>query len=531
MLFTSYEFLGFMIILLILYYLIPGKFQWPLLLVCSYFFYFSADPRFLLYILTTTATIYLTAVFIGEKKDKQQAYLKEHKEEMSKEERKGYKNRQRRVCCRLLVGCLLLNLVILAVVKYANFFISNINGIFSTFGGEKELSFVNLVMPLGISFYTLQAIGYLIDVYQETVEVEKNPFKLALFISFFPQLMQGPISRFRDLSKTLYGEHKFDVRAISRGLQRVLWGYFKKLVVADRILAAVSTITGNPEIYHGAYIFAGIFFYTVELYADFTGGIDITIGIAETLGITVQENFNRPYFSKSLKEYWRRWHISMCAWFRAYVFYPVSASRVLQRFAGFSRKHFGEKVGRRLPVYAASFFVWLATGIWHGASWNFVVWGLANWFILMVSEELEPCYGRFHGRYPNIGQKKLYQLFQIGRTFLLVCVLNLFDCYSSVSVTLRMAGSMFVTGDWNILWDGALLDIGLSAVDYGVLAFGIILMIAVSLVQRRGSVRDRISNCPYLIRFTVWYGLFLTVLLLGNYGIGYDASQFIYNQF
>ncbi len=531
MLFTSYEFLGFMLILFLLYYLIPRKFQWPLLLACSYFFYFSADPRFLLYILITTATIYLTAAIIGKQRDKQQVYLKEHKEEMSKEERKGYKNRQRRVCSRWLVGCLLLNLGILAVAKYANFFISNINGIFSAFGKEKELSFVTLIMPLGISFYTFQAIGYLIDVYQETVEVEKNPFKLALFISFFPQLMQGPISRFGDLSKTLYGEHRFDIHAISRGLQRVLWGYFKKLVVADRILTAVSTITGNPETYHGAYIFAGMLFYTVELYADFTGGIDITIGIAEALGITVRENFNRPYFSKSLKEYWRRWHISMCAWFRAYVFYPVSASRALQRFAGFSRKHFGEKMGRRLPVYVASFLVWLATGIWHGASWNFVVWGLANWFILMASEELEPCYGRFHGRYPSIGQKKLYRLFQIGRTFLLVCVLNLFDCYSSVSDTLRMACSMFVAGNWNILWNGALLDVGLSAVDYAVLVFGIILMLAVSLVQRRGSVRDQISVRPYPIRFVAWYGLFLTVLLMGNYGIGYDASQFIYNQF
>lgn len=531
MLFTSYAFLGFMILLIITYYLIPGKFQWPLLLAFSYLFYFFADPRYLLYIFATTVTVYLASILISRNRDKQGNYLKEHKEEISKEEKKAYKNRQRKIRCRWLVLCLLLNLGILAVVKYTNFFLSNVNHVFHAFGEEAQLSFVTLFMPLGISFYTFQAIGYLIDVYQETVEAEKNPFKLALFISFFPQLMQGPISRFGDLSKTLYEEHKFDGKTVNRGLQRVLWGYFKKLVVADRILAAVSTITGNTEVYRGAYILVGMLFYTIELYADFTGGIDITIGIAETLGIIVQENFNRPYFSKSLKEYWRRWHISMCAWFRSYVFYPVSASRILQKFAAFSRRHFGEKAGRRLPVYVASFVVWLATGVWHGANWNFIVWGLANWLILMVSEELETCYARFHARYPIIGQKKLYKIFQIGRTFLLVCFLNLFDCYSSVTDTIRMAGSMFVAGNWNVLWNGALLELGLSAVDYGVLAFGVAAMIAVSLIQRSGSVRDRIAVRPYSLKFVVWYGLFLVVLLMGNYGIGYDASQFIYNQF
>lgn len=531
MLFTSYAFLGFMGLLLIVYYLVPGKVQWPLLLVSSYLFYFFADPRYLIYIMATSATVYLTSVLITNKREKQRAYLNEHKEEMSKEEKKVYKNKQKKSCRFWLIICLCLNLDILVVVKYANFFISNVNGILSVFGKEGRLSFVTMIMPLGISFYTFQAIGYLIDVYQETVNVERNPFKLALFISFFPQLMQGPISRFSDLSQTLYTEHKFSTQVVSRGLQRILWGYFKKLVIADRILTVVRAITGNTEDYNGAYIIVLMFFYTVELYADFTGGIDITIGIAESLGIIVQENFIRPYFSKSLKEYWRRWHISMCTWFRSYVFYPVSASKVLQHFARFSRKQFGENVGRRLPVYAASFLVWLATGIWHGANWNFVFWGLANWFILMASEEMESYYDKFHYRWPNLGQKRFYKLFRVGRTFLLICFLNLFDCYSSVKDTISMMASMVVASNWNIFWSGALLELGLSTVDYAVLAAGIMIMITVSLLQRKESVRDRIAVCPYPVRFVIWYGLFLTVLLMGNYGIGYDASQFIYNQF
>lgn len=531
MLFTSYGFWGFSAILILAYYLVPKKFQWLLLLVASYFFYFKTGPVYLIYILTTTITIYLAAVLIERSISREKLFLKEHKGELAKEEKRKYKNRQKRFRLTYLICCLLANLGILAVLKYGNFFIANINAALSAIGENGRVSFMSLALPMGISFYTFQAIGYLIDVYQEKVSAEKNPFKMALFVSFFPQLIQGPISRFEDLSKTLYAEHKFDSKKICRGLQRILWGYFKKMVIADRILPAATMITGNPETYHGAYILIGMVFYTVELYADFTGGIDITIGLAQTLGIVIQENFDRPYFSKSLKEYWRRWHISMCAWFRSYVFYPVSSSKALRKISTFSRKRLGEKAGKRVTVYIASFLVWFATGIWHGASWNFIIWGLLNWAVLMISEELEPLYDKFRKRFPGMGGKWVYKLFQTGRTFLLVCLLNLFDCYSSVTDTFRMAGSMIIAGNWEILWNGSLMNIGLTAVDYAVLAVGVAILIAVSLVQRSGSVRDKIALRPYPVRFALWYALFLAVLLMGVYGIGYDASQFIYNQF
>ena len=271
-------------------------------------------------------------------------------------------------------------------------------------------------------------------------------------------------------------------------------------------------------------------FYTLELYADFTGGIDITIGIAEVMGITVQENFNRPYFSKSLKEYWRRWHISMCAWFRDYVFYPVSICKPMKKFAKFSKAHFGEAVGRRVPVHMSSLMVWLATGIWHGVSWNFIAWGIANWMILMVSEELEPVYAGFQKRF-CLEKNKVYQLFQIMRTFLIVCCLNLFDCYPSLSVTVRMFASIFMVRNWEILWNGSLMHLGLTVPDYVILIIGTAMLAAVSFLQGRGSVRDRVAQYAYPVRFAVWYGLFLVALIFGVYGIGYDASQFIYNRF
>ena len=296
-------------------------------------------------------------------------------------------------------------------------------------------------------------------------------------------------------------------------------------------------------------MFAGMMFYALELYADFTGGIDITIGVAQALGIRITENFNRPYFSKSIKEYWRRWHITMGTWFTDYIFYPISVCKPMLKFSKFSREHFGEVIGKRMPVYLSSFAVWLATGIWHGASWNFVVWGLGNWAVIMISQEFMPLYQKFHDKVNGAVNRKrtkdrplekggfrlennsFYRLFQILRTILLMSCLRSFDCYRDVPLTFRMFGSMFTGGNWHILWDGSLLGLGLGPVDYWILAAGTALLIAVSLIQRRGSVREKIAAKPYPVRFAVWYGLFLIVLLMGAYGIGYDASQFIYNQF
>lgn len=530
MLFTSYEFIGFLLIVLLAYYVIPRKFQWMLLLVASYIFYACASPKYLIYILVTTLTTYYAACLMDKNVNRQTAYLKLHKEELSKDEKKAYKNGQKKIRCRYMVACILINVGILVVVKYTNFMIGNINSIASSFGSTMNLSFISIALPMGISFYTFMALSYLIDVYRGTIPAEKNPFKLALFVSFFPHIIQGPISRFSDLAESLFEEHAFSFKQFSFGLERVLWGFFKKLVVADRIVTAVTTVISDTNSYTGAYAFVGMVFYTIELYADFTGGIDVTIGIAQMLGIKVTENFERPYFSKSLKEYWRRWHITMCSWFRDYIFYPVSTSKAIQKFSKFSRKHFGEKIGKRLPVYISSFIVWFTTGIWHGASWNFIVWGLLNFLVLMVSEEFEPLYDKFHNRFAVEG-KTWYKIFQIGRTFLLICVLNLFDCFASVADTIRMLGSIFTGGNWSAMVCGGILELGLTGTDYLVLIFGVLVMFTVSLIQRSGSIREKIWKKAYPVQFALWFGLFLVILLLGAYGVGYDASQFIYNRF
>lgn len=525
MLFTSHNFIIFIILLFIIYYLIPKRYQWILLLIASYFFYFFAGFKYLFYILFTTVSTYLISRKLNSLKEKQEGYLKERKDSFTREEKKEYKARMKTRRFRWLLLCLFLNFGILAVLKYTDFAISNINMIFN-----QELSFFQFVLPLGISFYTFQTMGYIIDIYRDKYPSERNIGKLALFISFFPQLIQGPISRFDDLKETMFLAHRFDPKNISFGITRILWGYFKKLVIADRLLIAVNTIIGDPGKYRGAYVLLGMFFYAVELYSDFTGGIDITIGIAEVLGIRVKENFIRPYFSKSIVEYWRRWHISLGSWFKEYLFYPISVCKPMLNLSKASRSRFGENIGKRIPVYIATIVVWFTTGFWHGGSWNFIVWGLGNGVIILISQECGPLYKKFHDRC-HVEHTFYYRLFQVIRTFWLMSFLRTFDCYRDVSTTLRMYGSIFTDLNIREVISGGFMGLGLHLYDYTVLFLSVLTVLTVSLIQRRGSVRAKLAAKPVLVRYTVYFILFFSILIFGAYGIGYDASQFIYSQF
>ena len=530
MFFTSYSFIIFISLLFIIYYAIPKKYQWMLLLLASYIFYSFAGIKFLSYIIFTTVSTYFASQKIGNLYDEEFKYLKENKAELSRDEIKEYKSKIKSARWKWLLSCLLLNFGILAIIKYTNFTISNINYILDVVGSHRPLGFLDIALPMGISFYIFQTMGYMIDVYRGKYKPEGNLFKLALFVSFFPQLIQGPISRFDDLSQTLFGEHSLDVKNISYGITRILWGYFKKLVIADRLLVGVNTIIRNPDIYQGVFVFIGMLFYAYQLYADFTGGIDITIGIAEVLGIKVKENFERPYFSKNITEYWRRWHISMGTWFKDYLFYPISVYKPMLNFSKYARKTFGNSIGKRLPVYIATIIVWFTTGIWHGANWNFIVWGLMNCLVILVSQEFTPFYNWFHDRF-DVKNNFFFRLFQVIRTILLMSALRLFDCYRDVPMTFRMFETMFTNFNISELLNGSLLNLGLSLADYIVLLIGLLVLTTVSLMQRDGSVRDKIYSKPALLRYGLYYVLILSVIVFGAYGVGYDSSQFIYNQF
>ncbi len=528
MLFTSPEFLLFLVALFLVYYLIPKRFQWVLLLAANAVFYAFAGWSGFIYISVTILTAYFAGRRMSAIHSESDAYIAVHRSELSKEERKERKAVAKRRSRMWLVLCLVINFGILTVLKYANFAISLVGPLFTT---DPQSAFISLALPMGISFYTFQMMGYLIDVHRGKYPAERNVFRFALFGSFFPLLVQGPISRFDQLSETLYKPHDFDGRQVVFGLQRVLWGYFKKVVIADRIMVAVTTLVGDPQAYNGGFVLCGMVFYALQLYADFTGGIDITIGIAQVLGIRVQENFLRPYFAKGIAEYWRRWHISLASWFRDYLFYPISASRPMLELSKKARAKLGNGFGKRLPVYVATIVVWVITGLWHGAAWNFVVWGALTGAIIIVSQEFMPLYAKFHHRFPKLGDSFGYRLFQVGRTFLLMSSLRILDCYRNVPVSFKMFGSLFTTWNWNEVFSGALLKLGLTAADYAVVALGAVLLITVSLIQRRGPIRERLADGPYGLRYALVAVLILAVIVFGAYGIGFDSSQFIYNQF
>ena len=382
MLFTSYAFIAFIAVAFFLYYRIPRKWQWPFLLIISIGFYASAGIFYPIFLLVSSAVTYLAGLWIERDRKQEKTYIRENAGQFaSRQEKKEFKQKGEKRRRNLMVSALLILLAVLGVFKYADFVIDNINAVFYAVGSDRELEYLDLLLPMGISFYTFQSLGYLLDVYWEKIDAQKNFFKHLLFVSFFPQLVQGPISRYSDLSQTLYEEHVFDKKQVIFGLERILWGYFKKLVVADTILTATTAVIGD-EYYNGAWVLVGIIFYGIELYADFTGGIDITIGIAQVFGVKVAENFIRPYFSKNIAEYWRRWHISLSTWFRDYVYIPLG----------------GNRCSRARNVWNL-FVVWFLTGMWHGASWNFIAWGL--WFfVLLVGEKF--LWGKALERLPSL---------------------------------------------------------------------------------------------------------------------------------
>ncbi|MBO5458969.1 MAG: MBOAT family protein [Lachnospira sp.] len=520
MLFTSLKFVAFVIAVLFLYYAVPKKFQWVLLLCANLFFYIQAGIYGLVFILVTIATTYISALSICKEQENIKRLFEKYKDILTKEDKKMYKAKSKRTQKLYMILCLIVNIGILAVLKYTNFFILNFT----------NMKPVNFILPMGISFYTFQSMGYLIDVYRGTVKAERNPARFALFISFFPQLVQGPINRWKELSSTLFSYHTFSWKVIQSGVERVIWGYFKKLVIADRAMIGLAVITSDNVKYSGAYALLGMLLYAVELYADFTGGIDVTIGIAEMFGIKLAENFKRPFFSKSIAEYWRRWHITLCAWFKDYLFYPISMSKWMNKLSKAVKKKCGNAIGSRLPVYISSIVVWFVTGLWHGASWNFIVWGLLNCAVMLISQELEPVYEKVENRL-HYRRFRYYKVFEILRTTFIVCSLQMLDYYYNISDAFRMYISIFTTANYGYVLKTGMWNIGLKVQDYAVLILGVLIIFIVSMLQRKRQIRKSLDSRPFFVRFIIFLLLFLAIASFGIYGIGYESSQFIYNQF
>ena len=523
---TSPGFLLFAGLLILLYYLIPGKYQWMLLLAASLCFYLRVSWRSGIFLLITSLTVYGCALWIGSLSARKEAWLKANREQLTRAQRKAYSagvlRRQRRV---LVLG-LLVNLGILGVFKYSGFLAAQLDRIF---GGSRADALSRWILPLGISFYTFQSLGYLISVYQEKCQPQRSFPRLLLFTCFFPQILQGPISDYRQLSGELFRPHPFDFDNLCRGAQRMLWGFFKKLVVADTLAPYVSALFQDYPGYAGLAAFLGMVFYSVQLYADFSGYMDIVCGLSRILGVTLRENFDRPFFSASVAEYWRRWHMSLGDWFKNYVYYPIALSDWAQRL--------GEKAGRRSPALGrnlaatlALVVTWLTTGLWHGATWGYILWGGLNGAFLIVSLWLEPSFQRWTKALGLREENRLWGLFRILRTNLILVFLRILPelggLRDGLALWARVFTRPFLPRGWSEWFPG-----GATPAHLILVGAGFLLMLLADGIKCREPVADWLGRKPLLLRFSLYFLLLASILIFGCYGTGYDARDFMYFKF
>lgn len=524
---TSLPILLFFAVAAILYFTVFWRCQWICLLIISYLFYILTGTTNLVFILLTTVTTYLTAVIMGRIDEKQKQYIEGREEPLKKAEKKQLKESAQKRKRTFLIGMVIFNLGILIVLKYCDFFLQNANYLleglsiptFDTFG---------FIAPLGISYYTLQSIGYIVDVYKGKCNAEKNIFKVALFVSFFPQITQGPIGRFKDLASQLYTAHKFSYKNLSYGCQRLLWGFFKKLVIADRLKTVVDTLYGSYQEYSGISIFCAGVLLSIQVYADFSGYMDIVAGISQVFGVEIAENFQRPFFSKSLAEYWRRWHITLSQWFRDYVFYPLSLSSRAVKIGKFGRKHFSPRIAKLFPSVYALFIVWFCTGFWHDASWRYILWGVANGIVIISAMCLEPFFNASKEKLHIKNDSKGWQVFSMLRTFWLVSFLKVFPGAGSTAESLdmikRMVTDIRPLTSWEQIFPGFTTD------DYIFLAIGLLLFFIVSIIQTKGKVRDYIADRPVILRWGIYFMLLCFLLSMGVFGTdmvgGFEYAQY-----
>ena len=383
-----------------------------------------------------------------------------------------------------------------------------------------------LAAPVGISFYTLRVISYLLDVRRGAVSAERDFLKYLLFISFFPIAFLGPVVGYEDCRKTLFSPQVPCWEKITGGILRMLVGVFKKLVVADALIEPVRRISSDPERYFGVYVVILIILYSVEVYFDFSGGIDIVLGAAGLFGVKLPENFDKPFSSKTTVEFWNRWHITLGEWFERYVFYPISLTRAMQRLSRLLRRRLGESVGKRIPLYVATLVTWALTGLWHGGAWHFLAWGLTNGALVLISSESSRLLKAVCERNPRLSLvREGLSVFAPVRVFFLIGAVRLLDVYKSVTLTFRMLASAVVRWDSYTGFAGDIFDtmsLKMVPVFWGALA--------VFAASKFGIRAERICRKPYAFAFCA-VGLLVSALLFGSYGFGFDAADFIYSQF
>lgn len=504
---ASLEFLIFVVVAMVLYYILPLRYRWIALFFCSVRFLLIGNETKLIIVMGITITVtWLTGLILEKRKNK-----------------------------IILFVALFINIGVLIFLKEVNFFLGTARGIGILLHHPLKIQNLELVAPLGISYYTLNMISYLLDIYWGVGIAQKNYFKFVLFAGYFPILTSGPILRYRETEEALYEGHRFHYQTMCFAIQRILWGLFKKLVISERLAVIVNTIYGDYFTYSGFYIFIAILCFVFQLYTDFSGCIDIVLGVSELFGISLPENFQTPFFSRSVSEFWRRWHITLGEWLRDYILYPILKTSLWQDMGILLKKKFGKKYGKKIPVWLALFFSWLLIGFWHGGSWNYIIGvGLLMWGGIVLGELSEPIFALMIKKLRINTNCFSWKLFQMIRTFSFFAIgLSLFRSYGGFMEGVKIWKAMFSTFNPWIFIDGSLLQLGLDRKNMGVL-FLSLLILGISGIMReylKCPIREWIAKQNIVFRWILLYMLIFSILIFGQYGPGYEVQAFIYEAF
>lgn len=517
----SFEFLAFVAGVVVVFYLLPQRFRWVVLLAASLGFYLCGGWQGTVYLVAVAGFTWMAGKRIGRLRARMEAAEQDGSPELAR----VLKQRVR----VWLTHCLILVLGALVCVKYAEPGREMLNHLLKALRVRAQLNPFTVLVPLGLSYFTFQSAGYLIDVYWGKVQAQPNFFRHLLFVSFFPQIVQGPISTYGQLGPQLMHPQPFHPWRFTMGFQRMVWGYFKKLVLADR-LAGVTMAVAAGENQPGWLILLGISLYAVRLYGDFSGGMDVVRGVVQMLGVDLTENFRRPFFSRSVAEYWRRWHISLGAWFRSYVLYPFSTSRFGVFLGRLGKRMLGNKTGRMLPGAVATFLIFLLIGLWHGANWNAAIYGAYFGILCGGAALLEPLFKKMRKAMGISGKTWWWNLLCWARTMLLVLLAQYFACTAGPAQGFALLRGTF--SQWNFDGFAEIMTGLLPWLEWGIAGAALLVVLLVDLLCERGvDVNGGLARGRIFLRWPVLLVLILAIAIFGHYGEGFDAAAFLYTNF
>ena len=515
----------FFLIITFFYNLFPKKARPILLLLVSLVFFYLMSSKLIIFLFSTITSIYLSTILMGKLDEKKNELLDGKSSEEKKQIKKIY-NRKKKI---VLIACILLNFSFLFLFKYLKFFTINSNHLLNLLNINYQFSVLKIIAPIGISFYTLQALSYLFDVYYGKISADKNYLRVALFISFFPQIVEGPMARYSDTAEDLYKGNDITYANFTSGMQRILWGLFKKMIIADRLNILVKMVFSGYAVYSGPICFIGALGYTIMLYMNFSSTMDIVIGIGEILGVKIPENFRQPFFSKSISEFWTRWHISLGLWFRDYIYYPISLSKTMKKLTINSRKIVGNYFGPLISGTIALFAVWSLNGLWHGAGWTFIMFGMYHFVMIFTGNLFEPLIRKTFVKFNLDRENIYYRIFRSIKTSFLVIIGELIFRAPSVKVALVMLKKVFT--DFNIKIS-EMSSLGLDILDYIILFVALVLVLIVGIIREKNiSIRQEIGKMNIIVRWAIFYIMIFVILIFGAYGIGYQPVGPMYADF